>query len=183
MRSLGDQRADSEDLKVALTSQFITQVEQFLYREARLLDAERYREWLSLLADDIHYWMPGVENRQRRDPMPDHSAHGQAVFDSTKADLEQLVEVFENPTMTGEGVRIRHMHVVNNVLVEPTANPSEFTVFSILQYRQVCGEEFEAQIPAHREDVLRRVQGDLRIARRKILAQDSILPSEINTFL
>src|SRR5689334_20816696 len=33
-------------------------VEQFLYHEAALLDARAYREWLGLLADDVHYWMP-----------------------------------------------------------------------------------------------------------------------------
>ena len=31
------------------------EIEQFLYREARLLDAERYDEWLAMMAPDIHY--------------------------------------------------------------------------------------------------------------------------------
>jgi len=34
------------------------EVEQFLYEEAALLDARRYRDWLALIADDVHYWMP-----------------------------------------------------------------------------------------------------------------------------
>ena len=34
------------------------EVEQFLYAEAAMLDARRYREWLELIAEDIHYWMP-----------------------------------------------------------------------------------------------------------------------------
>ena len=33
-------------------------VEQFLYREARLLDERRFHDWLELLTDDIRYWMP-----------------------------------------------------------------------------------------------------------------------------
>src|ERR1043166_5269003 len=33
------------------------QVEQFLYREARRLD-----DWLDLLADELHYWMPMRRN-------------------------------------------------------------------------------------------------------------------------
>ena len=36
-----------------------------LYREARLLDNERWDDWLALLAEDIHYWMPTMENRRR----------------------------------------------------------------------------------------------------------------------
>ena len=42
------------------------EVQQFLFREARLLDACRYGEWLKLLTDDIHYWMPVIENRLGR---------------------------------------------------------------------------------------------------------------------
>ncbi len=36
----------------------IREVEQFLYREARLLDERRFHEWLELFADDVRYWMP-----------------------------------------------------------------------------------------------------------------------------
>ena len=41
----------------------IREVEQFLYREARILDARRFDDWLDLLADDIKYWMPLRSNR------------------------------------------------------------------------------------------------------------------------
>ena len=34
------------------------EVEQFLYHEARLLDERKFDDWLALLTDDIHYWMP-----------------------------------------------------------------------------------------------------------------------------
>src|SRR5690348_9884278 len=34
------------------------EVENFLYWEAQLLDERRFEEWLELLADDVHYWMP-----------------------------------------------------------------------------------------------------------------------------
>jgi benzoate/toluate 1,2-dioxygenase beta subunit len=36
-----------------------TNVEQFLYREARLLDQGQFAEWLDLYAPDGIYWMPG----------------------------------------------------------------------------------------------------------------------------
>ena len=42
------------------------EVEQFLYREARLLDERRFHEWLELLTDDVHYWMAGRTNRYPR---------------------------------------------------------------------------------------------------------------------
>ncbi|MBX6318288.1 aromatic-ring-hydroxylating dioxygenase subunit beta [Pigmentiphaga sp.] len=33
-------------------------VESFLYREARLLDTQRFEEWLDLFTDDALYWAP-----------------------------------------------------------------------------------------------------------------------------
>jgi ethylbenzene dioxygenase beta subunit len=41
----------------------IPEVEQFLYRETRLLDERRFHEWLELLTDDVRYWMSGRSNR------------------------------------------------------------------------------------------------------------------------
>lgn len=35
-----------------------TEIEAFVYREARLADESAYAEWESLLADDMHYWVP-----------------------------------------------------------------------------------------------------------------------------
>src|ERR1700677_2284137 len=42
------------------------QVEQFIYHEARLMDENRYDEWLALWDDDALYWVPS--NRDDIDP-------------------------------------------------------------------------------------------------------------------
>src|SRR5262249_12086337 len=39
------------------------EVEQFLYREARLLDERHFHEWFELLTDDVRYWMGSRSNR------------------------------------------------------------------------------------------------------------------------
>lgn len=41
----------------------IGEVEEFLYREARLLDERRFDEWLDLFTDDARYWMGARGNR------------------------------------------------------------------------------------------------------------------------
>ena len=43
------------------------EVERFFYAEATLLDARRYAEWLELLAEDIHYFMPIARNVRHDD--------------------------------------------------------------------------------------------------------------------
>ena len=34
------------------------ELQNFVYREARLIDQHRFEEWLALYADDGYYWMP-----------------------------------------------------------------------------------------------------------------------------
>ncbi|MBQ12523.1 MAG: hypothetical protein CMJ45_13355, partial [Planctomyces sp.] len=41
----------------------LRQVEQFLYREVRLLDSRQFHQWTELFADDLRYWIPMRSNR------------------------------------------------------------------------------------------------------------------------
>jgi hypothetical protein len=41
-----------------MCAEVLRAVEQFLYREARLLDERRFHDWLELFTDDLRYWMP-----------------------------------------------------------------------------------------------------------------------------
>ena len=41
------------------------EIEEFLYREAELLDERRYEEWLDLFTEDTHYFMPMCRNVPR----------------------------------------------------------------------------------------------------------------------
>ena len=54
-----DISADKATLETLVLQQ---QLDKFLYREARLLDERRLVEWLDLLDEDIHYWMPMRRN-------------------------------------------------------------------------------------------------------------------------
>jgi benzoate/toluate 1,2-dioxygenase beta subunit len=42
----------------------VSEVEALLLREARLLDEQRYAEWLELFADDAVYWIPTRANQE-----------------------------------------------------------------------------------------------------------------------
>ena len=68
------------------------EIQKWLYHEARLLDEERFEEWLALLTPDIHYWLPLRENRFRKDrrpaPTPATSASDISVLRSRRQDEE-----------------------------------------------------------------------------------------------
>src|SRR5512142_2528687 len=70
--------------------------EQFLYAEAALLDARKYREWLDINADDIHYWMPIRRTVTSSDLDLEFTRPGDmAYFDDDRELLEMRVKKLE----------------------------------------------------------------------------------------
>ena len=46
------------ELSVDARRRLTFEVQEFLFHEASLLDERRYQDWLALLTEDVHYWMP-----------------------------------------------------------------------------------------------------------------------------
>ena len=99
--------------------ELINEVQQFLYREARLQDTQDYRAWLDMLTDDIHYWMPARPQRYRRDVRQPRITDA-AYYNDRKIDLELRVSRTETGTCWSEDPATRSAHVVSNVEVEHT---------------------------------------------------------------
>ena len=160
------------------------EVEQFLFLEARLLDAEDYAGWLDLLAEDVHYWVPGIENRNRTDPDGIYGADRMAYFDDTKFDLVRRVKRFTADTAWSENPPTRQFHLVGNVEVYADDVGDELVVHSVTTVHRGRYEGAGDVLYARREDRLRRTDGGLRLARRRVVLGHSTLPSKnLNTFL
>lgn len=150
-------------------------IERFYFREARLLDEERYDDWYGLLADDLFYWMPLLENRYRRDPRALISAENMAFFDESKADIAVRLGRLSSKLVWTEDPPTRHVYVVGNVEVFTTEQSDEFEVHStFIQYRN-RSEHDDATITGRRRDLVRSVNGQYQIARRMILLSQSVL--------
>jgi len=69
------------------------EIEDFLYREADLLDERRYDEWLGLLTDDVRYWMPMRRNVKVDDLEREFTREGHDIswFDEGKETLTRRV--------------------------------------------------------------------------------------------
>lgn len=161
------------------------EIEQFLYREARLLDEERYEEWLALMAEDVHYWMPGVQARYRADKAPKISLTRMAYFDDDLDYLAKRVARARQDTAWGEDPPTRHFHMVSNIEVEPTDETNEWVVHSLIFNVRHRNEVEQLELTARRRDLIRRsADGNLRIVRRLIQLQQTVLQAKnINTFL
>jgi 3-phenylpropionate/cinnamic acid dioxygenase small subunit len=157
------------------------EVEAFLYQEAELLDERRYEEWLALFTDDAHYFMPMRRNVPRDEPEREFTRAGIDVnwFDEGKDTLTRRVKQILTGVHWAEEPPSRICHMISNVQVLATSpagpSPSEVTVKSrFLVYRNRVETETDFLV-GKREDLLRRVNGGWKIARRRIILDQSVL--------
>ena len=174
----------------------IREVEQFLYREARLLDDRRFRDWLTLFTDDVRYWMASRTNRYPKSSKaiaildPDRYVEDDigredelAILDETKETLTGRVDRLDTGMAWAEDPPSRTRHMISNIEIEPGDVDSEIRVYSnFIVYRSRAETEQDFYVGA-RQDVLRRVDGEWKIAHRKlILDQNVLLAKNVSIF-
>ena len=173
----------------ALTRLLLKQeIEEFLYYEADLLDERRYEDWLALVAEDVRYWMPMRRNVKVDDIEREFTREGLDIswFDEGKETLTRRVRQIQTGIHWAEEPVSRISHMVSNVrLLEASpswADPVEVTVrCRFLIYRNRVETETDILV-GKREDLLRRVDGQWQIARRKIVLDQSVLLTKNLTF-
>lgn len=147
---------------------------RWLVDETYLLDAQHYEAWLTLLTDDIHYLMP-VRVTTALGAGFD-TAPGMAHFDEDKYSLERRVARFATEHAWTEDPPSRMRHHVSNVRTFATEDRYHLVVDSaVLLFRNRGDVRESALVSAGREDLLRRVGDDWRLARRTILVDESVL--------
>lgn len=161
------------------------EAQQFLIAEARILDERDYKTWLDMVTDDIHYWAPIVEAREAKH-RADHYVAAQdelAYFDDTRATLGMRVARLGFPGAWAEVPPSRMSRLIANVEVTSDEVDGEFSVRSSFYLFRSRLEAEEDTYHGIREDVLRRTEAGLKLARRKIvLAQAVLTARSITTF-
>ena len=97
--------------------------EQFLYHEARLLDAHRYEDWLALFSADATYWLP-LEAAQK-DPFETSS-----IIHDDRTLLELRVKQYRHARAHARQPLARTVHQVGNISLHETG--AELRVASTL---------------------------------------------------
>lgn len=160
-------------------------VQQFLYKEARLLDNRRFREWLALTTDDVQYVMPTRHNRLRdgreEEWEVDKELDELPFFDEDRHGLTMRVERLYTGMAWAEEPPSRTRHVISNIEVEDGATEDEVHVYSnFLVYRNRLEgmEGDEDLLSGQREDTLRRVDGEWKVAKRRIIPDFVVLKAQ-----
>ena len=145
------------------------EIAQFLHREARMLDNEMLREWLTTMVDpDIRYQLVIRDERFRKDKSPDADREIMPFEDDYNI-LDLRVRQFETGLQTMLDPAQQMFRVISNIEAFHNDREGEFTVLSygtVSRFRRV----YESERSVYgREDVLKRGQdSQLRLLSRRI---------------
>ena len=104
-------------------------------------------------------------------------------MDETKDSLVRRIDRLDTGMAWAEDPPSRTRHFVSNIEVEPGERESEIKVYSnFIMYRTRAETEEDFYVGS-REDILRKVDGEWKIARRKIvLDQNVLLAKNVSNF-
>lgn len=143
------------------------EAEDFVHREAALLDEGRHEEWLELFAADGVFWVPA--NEADHDP----DSHVSIIYDDRARLADRVARM-----ALGRAVQqspSRTMHLVGNVMVPepgPDAPPGTAEVRVNLVLFESHGQR-NSQHAARCRYLLRREDGRWRIVLRKLAFLDN----------
>lgn len=132
---------------------------QFIYREARLQDEHRYDDWEALWTDDGVYWVPA--NGEGGDPEQVMSI----IYDN-RSRIALRIRQYHTGKRFSQTPQSRLRRLVSNIEVLED-DGSELSVGSnvLIFENQTRGDVLWA---ARTEYLLRRVDGGLRMVRKKV---------------
>ena len=155
-------------------------VEDFLYREAALLDAQRWDEWLSLYAPDCRYWVPAWKGDHELVEDPDTGLS--FIYYESRGGLEDRVWRARSGTSVASTPLPRTCHQVTNVLCEEAA------AGRVLVRSAWNCHVFDLRASAQRvffgryEHVLAGSGGKLHIAEKKIVLLNDLITGFIDFY-
>jgi 3-phenylpropionate/cinnamic acid dioxygenase small subunit len=158
------------------------EIEELLYEEADLLDQRRFGDWLAMLSDDVHYFMPMRRNVAfGTHAEKENTRAGQDIswFDEDKWTLSKRVDQIMTGIHWAEEPLSRLCHIVSNIrllAVRPSADePTEVEVGSRFLVYQNRVETETYIFVGRRSDLWRRSDAGWRLAKREILLEQNVL--------
>jgi 3-phenylpropionate/cinnamic acid dioxygenase small subunit len=135
------------------------EIEEFIYREAALLDERKYEEWVSLMAEDAYYWLPA--GRANTDPNREVS-----ITYDTRDELVQRVARLLHPAAHCQAPASRTAHLITNIRIEEldAEHIKVYSNFAVFESRSGDQRVFGG----HCEHKLRRDRDTWRITSKKV---------------
>lgn len=157
----------------------IAAVESFLYREARLLDARQWNEWLELYCEDAVFWVPAVTMSGEYTTDPETSLN--FIYIAGRAGLEARAFRVASGGSLASNPLPRTRHHVTGITID-SDGPGEIQAFANAQIAAFCEARGPKTLNGSYEYILRRQDGGLRIARKKVLLLEYVIDGYFDFF-
>ncbi len=151
-------------MSASLDVELLREVEQFVFREARLADELRYDEWEALWTDDAVYWVPA--NADDIDPTRQVSI----IFDN-RSRIATRIKQLHSGKRHSQNPPSRLRRLVSNVELLGDEDDDVLVGANFLVYES---RERGVTLWAGRSEYrLRRTDDGWRIARKKVMLVDN----------
>lgn len=157
-----------------MTFELQYQITNFLHHEAYLLDHRKYEEWLDLLSADLVYRMPARVTAEGKNKS--NIVNEMTYFEETKNSLITRVKRLDTKSAWAEYSAPRQRHFISNIFIEPSSHPDEYQVRSYFSFQRSRASDLTTeQLSGERVDVLRKENGQWKIASRTIYPDQAVL--------
>ena len=163
----------------------LMRVQQWLYREARLLDSRRYDLWLELLDASIRYQIPSrafVRQTHVKDfstwsiERELESADAFDLIDDDFAALQSRVERLQSGMAWAETPPSMSRRLVSNVMIDGVSDDFVSVVSTIFLAKS--RSDGRVLFTAERRDKLAQMDGDFRLRERYVVLDDAVLAAD-----
>jgi 3-phenylpropionate/cinnamic acid dioxygenase small subunit len=153
---------------------------ELVHHEARLLDEQRWDEWLALYAEDCEYWMPAwkADGTLTTNPRAELSH----IYYASRAGLEDRIVRIRSGKSAASTPMPRTAHVLGSVL--PLESPADRLRLGSTWVTHVFfprSNESHAFFGRTEHELALR-GGGWRIAKKKILLQNDYIPTMLDVY-
>lgn len=160
-------------------AQLQAEVADFLYREARLLDQQRWTEWLELYAEDAVFSAPAPLMRGGYTSNPELELN--YIYIVGRGGLEARIVRIETNSSIASTPPPRTCHMVAGVTVE-RADAREIEAvasWQVVSFSEQRGQQLRSGSYEYR---LRRAGSSFAIARKKILLLEHVVDGYFDVY-
>ncbi len=157
-----------------------TQAEVLLYREALMLDCGDWDAWVALYVEDCIFWMPAWKSES--EPTTDPDRELSLIYYEGRQNLADRVWRAQSGMSVASTPRPRVVHAVTNVLVEAAQKDRGTVTSSFTVHRHDVRSGQSHVFFGRYEHALRCDDGQWRIARKKILLLNDVIPTVVDFY-
>lgn len=154
------------------------EVARLINREAMLLDRHRWDEWIGLYTEDAVYWVPSWANEEETTSDPETQLN--LIYLRNRGGLEDRVFRIESRDSYASVPLDRTVHLIGSILIERADGDEVSATASCLVH--TYGKKGASTRASLYDFKLRRVEGALRIAQKKITFIDDRLEGPIDVY-